>query len=282
MTTAMTTKQKSAEIRELLEAYREPILDVLPDHIKPERAMRVLQTACTRIPKLLDCSKASLLTAMVTASEFDLEPNTPLGQCFIIPYKGQATFQMGYQGMIELSYRTTSVAQIIASQFCENDAFEYSEGTESILKHTPAFKDRGEVIGYYAIVKMKDGANFIEVMSKDDCHAHGKRYSKAYGYANSGWQTAPDAMCKKTCIIQALKYAPKSIVDKEYEVLLRSCTADTDVRLNARPEPKRAEIDPDDLTAVDVTDIEVLPGGSAETAPKPDGFAAPNDQGELL
>ena len=185
MTTALTTKQKSADIKKLLEAYQQPILDVLPDHIKPERAMRVLQTACTRIPKLLDCTKASLITSMVTAAEFDLEPNTPLGQCYIIPYKKDATFQMGYQGMMELAYRTTAIDTISASEVKENDAFEFVEGTETRIHHTYGFGKRGAVIGYYAIVKMKDGTNHIHVMSKEDCHKHGKQYSKAYSYRAS-------------------------------------------------------------------------------------------------
>jgi recombination protein RecT len=218
---------------------------------------------------------------MVTASEFNLEPNTPLGQCYIIPYGKEATFQMGYQGMMELAYRTTAIDTITANEVRENDSFEFIEGTETRIHHTYGFGDRGKTIGYYAIVKMKDGTNHIHVMSKEDAHKHGKQYSKAYFYASSGWQLAPDAMCKKTCIIQALKYAPKSIQDKSYEVLLRSFHSDTDNTINARTEPAHGTISIDDLSA-GASDTEILPGGSAETAPQPDGFATPTKEGELL
>ena len=219
---------------------------------------------------------------MVTASEFDLEPNTPLGQCYIIPYGKEATFQMGYQGMMELSFRTTVVESITAREVRELDVFEYTEGTETKLYHPIGFGERGKVIGYYAIVKLKNGGKLVHVMSKEDCMAHGEKYSKSFKYASSGWQSNPDAMCKKTCIIQALKFAPKSIKDKDYEVLLASCYSDTDIQLNGRPEPARGTIDPSDLSPVDIADVEIQPGGTAETPPKPDGFAQPTEDGQLL
>lgn len=279
--TTLTTKEKSNKVGDLIRKYEQPILDVLPDHIKPERAMRVLQTACTRIPKLLDCSQSSLLTSMVTAAEFDLEPNTPLGQCYIIPYGNQASFQMGYQGMIELAYRTTVVTAIRASDVRKNDTFDFSEGTTTNIHHTFGFDDRGPVIGYYAVVEMKDGTNHVSVMSKSDALAHGKQYSKAFAYANSGWQTAPDAMCKKTCIIQALKYAPKSIKDKAFEALIKSCYSDQDNAMNSRIEPTRGTLDPNDLLPAAI-DGELLPGGDIEHAPKPNGFGKPTSDGQLL
>ena len=79
-------------------------------------------------------------------------------------------------------------------------------------------------------------------------------------------------MCKKTCIIQALKYAPKSIKDKEYEALLASCYSDTDIQLNGRPEPAHGTIDPSDLEPIEVKAGEIQPGGTAESAPKPDDW----------
>ena len=58
----------------------------------------------------------------------------------------------------------------------------------------------------YAMYKTVNGGFAFEVMSVDECMAHGKKYSKAFN--NSPWQTAPEEMMKKTVLKKVLKYAP--------------------------------------------------------------------------
>src|SRR5690348_15772894 len=69
----------------------------LPKAITPERLARLVLTEVRRIPALLDCNRNSLLGAVLQAAQLGLEPGV-LGQCWIIPYKGNATFVLGYQG----------------------------------------------------------------------------------------------------------------------------------------------------------------------------------------
>lgn len=54
-------------------------------------------------------------------------------------------------------------------------------------------------------------------MGKDACIEHGKTHSKCYDKEtqdfdkNSSWYKYPDAMCKKTVLIQLAKLLPKSV-----------------------------------------------------------------------
>jgi recombination protein RecT len=150
--------------------------------------------------------------ALMNAAQLGLEPNTPLGQAYLIPFKNKGTmevqFQLGYKGLIDLAYRSGEFANIYAKEVYENDVFEYEFGLEPNLVHKPATKDRGEVIAYYAVFKLVNGGFGFEVMSKDDIIAHAKKYSQSYNSKYSPWTNNFDEMAKKTVLKKVLKYAP--------------------------------------------------------------------------
>ena len=163
-------------------------------------------------PKLGSCTPASFLGAMMNAAQLGLEPNTPLGQAYILPYMNKGTleaqFQIGYKGLIDLAYRSGEVELIQAHIVYENDDFECEYGINAKLSHKPAAKDRGEPIKVYALFKTKSGGYGFEVMSMDDVRAHTAKYSKAYNSSFSPWKTNFEEMAKKTVLKQVLKYAP--------------------------------------------------------------------------
>jgi recombination protein RecT len=114
--------------------------------------------------------------------------------------------------MIDLAYRSGQFKSIYAHAVHENDDFDYQYGLNQDLKHKPAAKDRGEVIGYYAVYHLQNGGYGFEVMSKEDVENHAKTYSQAVKKGwTSPWKTDFDAMAKKTVIKKLLKYAPLSV-----------------------------------------------------------------------
>lgn len=187
------------------------IAKALPSAITPERFARMAMTAVTMNPDLGKCTPPSFIGAMLQAASLGLEPNTPLGQAYLIPYNNyrtgekEAQFQIGYRGLIELAHRSGDFKSIEAHVVYENDEFEYELGLDPKLKHKPAMKDRGEIVWVYAVYKLQSGGYGFEVMSKADIDEHRKKYSKA---KSSPWDTAWEGMAKKTVIKQALKYAP--------------------------------------------------------------------------
>ena len=169
-----TAAQKSVEgkprktMQQYIKAMEGEIAKALPSVITPERFTRMVLSAISTNPKLGDCTPQSFLGAMMTAAQLGVEPNTALGQAYIIPYRNkgvlEASFQLGYKGLIDLAYRSGDVSIIQAQTVYENDTFDYELGLDPKLKHIPAVKDRGNATHYYAIFKTKDGGYGFEVM----------------------------------------------------------------------------------------------------------------------
>lgn len=199
-------------MKDLIISMEGQIAKALPSVITPERFTRMVLTAMSTNKDLQLCTPNSFLGAMMQAAQLGVEPNTPLGQAYLIPYKNKGVlecqFQLGYKGMIDLAYRSGEVKDIQAHEVHENDTFEYELGLEPKLKHIPAMKNRGAVIMYYAIFHTKDGGYGFNVMSVDDVQEHARKYSKAYGSSFSPWKSNFDEMAKKTVLKRCLKYAP--------------------------------------------------------------------------
>lgn len=199
-------QQKDTSLKGLIKAMEPEIKKALPSVITPERFTRMVFTALSSTPKLQQCTPQSFLGAMMQAAQLGLEPNTPVGQAYLIPYGNVCQFQLGYKGLLDLAYRSGEIKDIQAHEVHENDEFEYELGLEPKLKHIPAKNNRGTVTMYYAVWHTKTGGYGFEVMSKDDVLEFAQKKSKSF--RNGPWQTDFDAMAKKTVLKQALKYAP--------------------------------------------------------------------------
>lgn len=203
---------KPSTLRDYIKQMEGEIAKALPTVITPERFTRMVLTALSTDKKLELCTPQSFLGAMMTAAQLGLEPNTPLGQAYLIPYKNKGVlecqFQIGYKGLIDLAYRSGEVEIIQAQVVCENDEFDYELGLDPKLKHKPAKENRGKPIYYYAIFKTKSGGYGFEVMSIHDIKVHAKKYSQSYSSEYSPWQKNFDEMAKKTVLKRVLKYAP--------------------------------------------------------------------------
>lgn len=207
---ALAGQKKAPTLQGYIKAMAPAIKAALPSVMTPERFTRITLSAVSSNPKLSQCSPASFLGAMMTAAQLGLEPNTPLGQAYLIPFRNhgelECQFQLGYKGMIDLAYRSGEVSIIQAHTVHQNDEFEYSYGLKPKLNHIPAMNDRGDPIAYYAAFETKDGGYGFQVMSIDDIRTHAKKFSKSFG--NGPWQTNFDEMAKKTVLKKVLKYAP--------------------------------------------------------------------------
>ncbi len=95
----VASNRQDNSIKGLIQRMEPQIAKALPKALEPERFTRIVLTAISSNPKLQECTPQSFLGAMMQAAQLGLEPNTPLGQSYLIPYKNkgvmEASFQLG-------------------------------------------------------------------------------------------------------------------------------------------------------------------------------------------
>ena len=205
---------KPKTLNDYIKIMEPEIKKALPSVITPERFTRMTLTALRSTPGLAACEPMSFLAAMMSAAQLGLEPNTPLGQAYLLPFRNtkknitEVQFQIGYKGLIDLAYRSGEVELVQAQCVYENDTFECEYGIEPKLKHIPADGERGELVKVYALFRTKNGGYGYDVMSVEEIRKHAQKYSKAYSSSFSPWKTSFEEMAKKTVLKKVLKLAP--------------------------------------------------------------------------
>ena len=192
---------------------------VAAKHMNPERMMRVVANAIRSTPALQECEPMSFLGALMQCAALGLEPNTPLGHAYLIPFKnnkkGITEVQMvvGYKGFIDLARRSGQLAHIHGDVIYDDDKlFSHEYGSNQHLRHIPGPR-RGKMIGAYCYVKLKSDDMVAEghrVMSVEEIIRHRDTYSQGWKTAvrfgktkDSPWNPenpAFEAMCIKTAV----------------------------------------------------------------------------------
>lgn len=226
---ALAPKTPMEVFRGLLDKMKIQIAAGLPVHIDAERFFRVVCTTVQQNPKLLDCTRESLLGRLMQCAQLGLEPDGLLGHAHLVPFnnKGkdgkwrlECQLIIGYKGLIKLARQSGEVTGIDARIVYEKDYFDYEYGLNERLVHRPYMtKDAedendtaGPVKAVYAIFREKEGAHF-EVMSVQQIEKIRKAATKG-GRESPAWVEWWDWMAKKSAIRQTAKLSPASVEDK--------------------------------------------------------------------
>jgi recombination protein RecT len=146
---------------------------------------------------LAKADPATILNAAATAASLDLPINQSLGRAWIVPFKGQAQFQIGYKGFVELAQRSGRYKSINAIEVYENQYNAFNALTEQIDADF-SVDGTGKVVGYAAHFELLNGFTKTVFWSREKVEQHAKRFSKSF--ANGPWKTDFDAMAKKTVL----------------------------------------------------------------------------------
>lgn len=159
---------------------------------------------------LMQANPATVIGAAAQAAMLDLPINQSLGFAYIVPYKGEAQFQLGYKGYIQLAQRSGQYADIGAKTVYEGE-LEYENRLLDKFRFGERTSDK--VIGYLAYFRLTNGFEKMLYMTIDEAQAHAKKYSKNYKGGTSKWGIADfDVMAEKTVLKRLLsKYGPLSI-----------------------------------------------------------------------
>ena len=218
------------QIAYLLKTKQGEIAKMLPKHLNADRLLKVAQIAATTTPALAKCDVASLVGAIGQCAQMGLEPNTILGHAYLVPFNtkrkdangnerwvNSVQVIIGYKGLIDLARRSGQIVSIAAHEVCENDKFELVYGLEEKLVHVPSLGERGEILGFYSVAKLKDGGHCFEFMSLKQIHEirdASQGYQQAVKYKKQDghpWGAHFTEMGRKTVIRRLAKYLPLSI-----------------------------------------------------------------------
>ena len=209
-----------SNVQAFFEANRGTLAALLPSQMPVERMLKLALGALRTTPKLMECTTESLFGAVVVCAQLGLEPNTPLGHAYLIPFenrqKGTTDVQIvfGYKGLIDLARRSGQIVSIAAHEVCQNDEFHFSYGLDEKLVHNPALTNRGEPIAFYAVAKLVGGGYAFEVMGRDqveEIRDASQNYKFAREKGKTVWGQHFVEMGRKTVLRRLFKYLPVSI-----------------------------------------------------------------------
>ena len=218
MTKEMTKANDRSALIEALSAnsvLRRLVEKAGGDESFAKRFKNELLTVVTTNKYLQNCSAQSILTAAGQAATLKLSISPSLGYAYVIPYKNEATFQIGYKGIIKLAQNTGLYRRINSIEVYEGEIENYNRLTGELEFGK---RESDTVVGYIAYFELLNGFRSTLYMTRSEMEAHAEKYSASYKrdkeskWNSSVWSTNFDAMGKKTVLKLLLsKYGPLSI-----------------------------------------------------------------------
>lgn len=187
---------------------------------------------CNSSKKLQECSPYSVVSAAGIAAALKLPINPSLGFAYIVPYNGQAQFQMGYRGFIQLAMRSGQYRTLNAGAVCEGQIKEIDFLTGEIVKGE---KISDEVVGYVAYMELLNGFSKALYMTIAQLEAHAEKFSQSYAYdlktgrKSSVWSTNFSAMARKTVLKRLLSQYGVMSIDRQGIELATALQADQSI-----------------------------------------------------
>jgi len=203
-----TVAKRADPARDLLASMQDEFAAALPKALPVDLFTRVALTGFRKTPELLACDRRSLLGALLETARLGLEPCTE--QAYLIPYKNECTLVIGYQGFVQLFYRTGQVAMVEAEMIYEGDEWEDSRGDGGRFYHRPNWtaEDRGRPILAYAYASLVGGGRTkVEIVTRERAERIKREYARS---SKSPWNAHFDAMWQKSAVRALAKWAPRS------------------------------------------------------------------------
>lgn len=188
--------------------FEEALAGVMP----VDRLMRTAIISIEKTPKLLSCTRQSLINAIMSAAVLGLEIDGVTGQAFLIPYGTRAQLVVGYRGMNTLAARAgyTITGDVVR----EGDAFEFQKGTGAYVRHIPILGNKGRIIGAWAVAEARDRPPVVEVLGIEDL-METKARSPGAKKDDSPWNDPTigfPAMCAKTVKRRLARSMPLNVM----------------------------------------------------------------------
>ncbi len=222
-----TAEKKSLTLRERIENAGPEFKKALPGHIPVEKFIRTVQTAISMSPDIgsacntpggvqslmIACTKAATDGLIIDGREAALvtfNQNVKEKKSDPDKWEKRVQYMPMVAGLMKKARNSGDISTIDAILVHKNDAFSYNPASDSAPNHEPDwFGDRGEAVGVYAVVKLKDGTTQVEVMSKAQILAIAGQSKNPVQYDPKSGKNFGE-WWRKTVIRRIAKYLPSS------------------------------------------------------------------------
>lgn len=149
---------------------------------------------------LQQCSPKSIMISAMRAASLKLSVDPIMKQAHLVPMGKEATIIVDYHGLVQLSVNTgyyeipPNVFEVYEGETVKMDRLSGK------IEIDEASRVSDKIIGWCGYFKAKNGTERWLYMTNEECDAHGKKYSKAFESAKSGWQTEREKMRRKTVL----------------------------------------------------------------------------------
>jgi recombination protein RecT len=270
-------KKKMSNIKlaqQAIAKQEERFNNIAPDMNFQKEMMYAMQSMSNN-SYLASCDPKTIASSVLSVAMSGLTLNPVMAHGYLLPRKGKAVFQAGYQGLIYLLISSGMVKKVEARVVHENDLFELSYGTDANIIHKPNISNPGPIAGFYAVATDADGNKYIEHMSNDAVYGIALRsdMNKKTQKMTGAWDTDYEEMGRKTVLRRMFKYLPKGgesqAMSKLSEAMMSIDRTTTDTPIDS------VDLDDIDFTVMesnstDVTDenINVIVENNTKTKPK--------------
>ncbi|MCS6578231.1 recombinase RecT [Curtobacterium poinsettiae] len=200
-------------MRDLVQAQQSAIEVQLAGTINSGAFVRAAISEISKTPKLQEATPQSVLGSIMLAAQLKLEIGSALGQFYLTPRKdgGQQICLpiIGYQGFIELAYRSGRIDAIETLLIREGDAFNYWADSTGGLQFDWKPVDHDESrpwVGAIGVAHIKGGGRPVwAYLPREKVLARRPRY-----WESGPWKTNEEEMARKTIVRAMAPYLPKS------------------------------------------------------------------------
>lgn len=187
--------------------FKDKFLSRIPVNVDGERLFDIAVNEIVQEPNFEKCNFESIKKSLLEVAEVGLSVSKGNGLSYLIPRvprdkPGVCVYMVGYQGYIQLSYKSPRVIQIYSNVVYQGDEFDVFSGTDPKIHHKPLNKSR-VITNAYAYAKLTMGGNLFEVFDTEDI-ANCRKLSIYGGF----WKSWEKEMTRKLPIKNLVKFLP--------------------------------------------------------------------------
>lgn len=204
--------KKNPTVRDLVQAQQPAIEAQLAGALNSGAFIRAAISTIASTPDLQQATPSSVLGGIMLAAQLKLEIGPALGHFYLTPRKqgGQQVCLpiIGYQGYIELAYRSGRIEKIETFLVREGDKFDHGANSERgrFFDWLPAdYDEKRKWTGVVAMAKLKGAGTVWAYLPEEKVLSRRPSY-----WASTPWKTNEEEMARKTAIRALAPYLPKS------------------------------------------------------------------------